>query len=326
MSRLSRGLLVLAVLGLALVPLFVAKVFYLQLLTKIMILAIFAMSLDLLVGFTGLVSLGHAAFYGLAAYVLVAVSPQYEAVSLWWSLPLAMAASALAALVIGFLVLRTSGVYFIMATLAFAQMLYSFFAESGVIGGSDGVYIYQKPDAAIFGVRLFDLERIGHFYYAALAAMLIVYALLRTMLGSLFGRVLVGIRDNEQRMRALGFATFRYKLAAFVIAGALAGLAGYLGAAQFGFVNPELLAWHRSGEVLVMVILGGMGSLAGPALGAFVLVLVEELFRDLTPHWLLPLGLFVIGAVLALPEGLAGLARPRRPKPAPEPSEAAADA
>ena len=326
MSRLSRGLLVLAVLGLALVPLFITKVFYLQLLTKIMILAIFAMSLDLLVGFTGLVSLGHAAFYGLAAYVLVAVSPQYEAVSLWWSLPLAMAASALAALVIGFLVLRTSGVYFIMATLAFAQMLYSFFAESGVIGGSDGVYIYQKPDAAIFGVRLFDLERIGHFYYAALAAMLIVYALLRTMLGSLFGRVLVGIRDNEQRMRALGFATFRYKLAAFVIAGALAGLAGYLGAAQFGFVNPELLAWHRSGEVLVMVILGGMGSLAGPALGAFVLVLVEELFRDLTPHWLLPLGLFVIGAVLALPEGLTGLARPRRPKPAPEPSEAAADA
>jgi branched-chain amino acid transport system permease protein len=237
-----------------------------------------------------------------------------------------MGASAAAAFVIGFLVLRTSGVYFIMATLAFAQMLYSFFAESGVIGGSDGVYIYQKPDASIFGLKLFDLERVGHFYYAALASMLLVYALLRAMLGSLFGHVLVGIRDNERRMRALGFRTVRYKLVAFTIAGALAGFAGYLGAAQFGFVNPEFMAWHRSGEVLVMVILGGMGSLVGPALGAFVLVLVEELFRDLTPHWLLPLGLFVICAVLALPEGLAGLVRPRSRGPAAEPSEAAADA
>src|SRR5918911_1986540 len=157
-----------AVVGLALAPL-AAGTFYLQLLTKIMILAIFAMSLDLLVGFAGLVSLGHAAYFGLASYVLVALSPQYEAANLWLTLPAAVGISALAALVIGFLVLRTSGVYFIMATLAFAQMLYAFFAESGVIGGSDGVYIYSKPDAAIFGVRLFDIERIGHFYYAALA-------------------------------------------------------------------------------------------------------------------------------------------------------------
>ena len=277
-----------------------------------MILGIFALSLNLLVGFTGLVSLGHAAFFGVAAYALVAFAPQYEAANLWWTLPAAVGVAAATALVIGFLVLRTSGIYFIMATLAFAQMLYRLFAEGGVIGGSDGVYIYAKPEAPIFGVKLFDLDRNLDFYYVALAALALVYLLLHVMLRSLFGRVLVGIRENEHRMRSLGFPTFRYKLAAFVIAGALAGLSGYLAAAQFGFVNPELLNWHRSGEVLMMVILGGMGTLFGPVLGAFGLVLAQELFSDLTRHWLLPMGLFIIFVVLALPDGLSGLLRGRR--------------
>src|ERR1700731_377410 len=146
-SSACRMLLVLVLAGLAVVVPLVAGTFYLQLLTKIMILAIFAMSLDLLIGFTGLVSLGHAAFFGIAAYVLVVLSPKYEAADLWTSLPAALAASAGTALVIGLFVLRTSGVYFIMATLAFAQMLYAFFADSGVVGGHDGVYIYTKPDA-----------------------------------------------------------------------------------------------------------------------------------------------------------------------------------
>jgi branched-chain amino acid transport system permease protein len=147
------------------------------------------------------------------------------------------------------------------------------------------------------------------------------------VLGSLFGRVLVGIRDNEHRMRSLGYPTFRYKLAAFVIAGGLAGLSGYLAAAQFGFVNPELLNWHRSGEVLMMVILGGMGRLYGAALGAFALVLLEDLFASLTTHWLLPMGCFVILAVLALPEGIAGLWRQGFPgRRAAEEEEAPADA
>src|SRR6266446_947590 len=296
-SSAFRILLVLVLAGLAVVPL-VAGTFYLQLLTKIMILAIFAMSLDLLVGFIGLVSLGHAAYFGLAAYVLVALSPPNEPANLWLSLPAAIAAASLAALVIGALVLRTKGVYFIMATLAFAQMLYSFFAESGVIGGADGVYIYWRPAAAIFGHKLFDLEATADFYYFALALMVLVYLLLRTILRSLFGQVLVGVRDNEQRMRALGYPTFRYKLAAFVIAGALAGLASYLSAAQFGFVNPEILNWHRSGEVLVIVVLGGMGTLLGPAIGAFVLVLLQDFISGLTTHWLLPMGLFVIAVVL----------------------------
>ena len=137
--------------------------------------------------------------------------------------------------------------------------------------------------------------------------MALVYLLLRTVLHSLFGQVLVGIRDNEQRMRALGYPTFRYKLAAFVVVGALAGLAGYLPAAQFGFVNPEILNWHRSRGVLVIVVLGGMGTLLGPAIGAFVLVLLQDFISGLTTHWLLPMGLFVIAVVLALPDGIAGL-------------------
>lgn len=307
--------LVVVVIALALLPLVVGT-FYLQLLTKIMILAISAMSLDLLVGFAGLVSLGHAAFFGIGAYVLVAMSPQYDGASLWLTLPAAIAAASLAALAIGALVLRTTGVYFIMATLAFAQMLYSFFAESGAIGGADGVYIYVKPEAAIFGMKLVDLESATDFFYVALAAMMSGYLFLRIVLGSLFGRALVGIRDNEQRMRSLGYPTFRYKLAAFVISGGLAGLAGHLAAAQFGFVNPEILNWHRSAELLIFVVLGGMGTLIGPAMGTFVMVLLQDFIAGLTTHWLLPMGVFVIAAVMALPDGLAGLLRLRPRMPA----------
>lgn len=289
-----------AALALAIFP-FVGGTFYLQLVTKIMIMAIFAMSLDLLVGYTGLVSLGHAAYFGLGAYALWLLSPQYEASPLWLSLPAAVALAGIAALVIGIFVLRTTGIYFIMATLAFAQMLYAFVSESGLFGGSDGVYVYMKPDAV-----LIDLEETRQFYWFVLGLMAATFLLLRMVLASPFGQVIVGIRANERRMRALGYPVFRYKLASFVIAGAFAGLAGYLAAAQFGFVNPELLGWHRSGDALMMVILGGMGSLIGPVLGAFALVLLQELFSDLTKHWLLPMGGFVVGAVLLLPEGLSG--------------------
>jgi branched-chain amino acid transport system permease protein len=189
-----------------------------------------------------------------------------------------------------------------MATLAFAQMLYAFVSESELFGGSDGVYVYMKPDAV-----LIDLEETRGFYWLVLGLMVASYLALRIVLASLFGQVVVGIRTNERRMRALGYPTFRYKLASFVIAGAFAGLAGYLAAAQFGFVNPELLGWHRSGDALMMVILGGMGSLYGPVFGAFVLVLLQELFSDLTKHWLLLMGGFVVAAVLLLPQGLSGV-------------------
>ncbi len=315
MARRPALMPLLLLIGLAALLAFpsLAGKFYLQLFSKIMIMAIFAMSLDLLVGCTGLVSLGHAAFFGVGAYTLLVLSPPYQAASLWLSLPAALAVAALAALVIGFLVLRSSGVYFIMATLAFTQMLFYYVTGSKTLGGSDGAYIYVRPDAAVFGFKPFDLARPVHYYYLVLVAMIATFVLLRVLLRSPFGHAIQGIRVNERRMRALGFATFRYKLASFVIAGAFAGLAGYLDAAQFGFVNPELFGWRQSGIVLMMVILGGMGTLYGPVLGAFALVLLQEVLADQTRHWLLPMGLFIILAVLALPNGLGGLiARVRR--------------
>ena len=281
--------------------------FYLQLVSKIMIMAIFAMSLNLLVGCTGLVSLGHAAFFGVGAYTLMLLSPQYAAASLWLSLPAAVIAAAVAALVIGLLVLRSSGVYFIMATLAFTQMFFYYVTGSKVLGGSDGASIYVRPDAALFGIAPFRLADPGHFYYVVLVLMAGTYLALRVLLRSPFGHAIQGIRVNEHRMRSLGFPTFRYKLLSFVIAGALAGLAGYFDAAQFGFVNPDLFGWRLSGIVLMMVILGGMGTLYGPILGAFALMAVQETLSDLTKHWLLPMGLFIILAVLLLPNGIGGL-------------------
>ncbi|HYM03019.1 MAG TPA: branched-chain amino acid ABC transporter permease [Stellaceae bacterium] len=305
-NRLLQLLLLVCLAALLAFPALAGK-FYLQLFGRIMIMAIFAMSLDLLVGFTGLVSLGHAAFFGVGAYALLLTSPQYAAASLWLSLPVALAAAALAAVAIGLLVLRSSGVYFIMATLAFTQMFFYFATGSKALGGSDGAYIYGKPDTSIAGVSLLDLAPAANFYYLVLAFLVATYVLLRVILRSPFGHAIRGIKANEHRMRSLGFPTFRYKLASFVIAGTLAGLAGYLDAAQFGTVNPDLFGWRQSGIVLMMVILGGMGTLYGPIFGAFALVLLQDFLADQTKHWLLPMGLFIILAVLLLPRGIAGL-------------------
>jgi branched-chain amino acid transport system permease protein len=290
-------LLGLGLAALIALPFFAGK-YDLDLTTKIMIMAMFALSLDLLVGFAGMVSLGHAAFFGVGAYSLYLMSPEYGAASLFVSLPVAIISAGLVALVIGLLVLRSSGVYFIMVTLAFGEMFYYYAMGARWLGGSDGAYIYQRPAAPI------DLGKGHAFYYLVLIFLVATYTLLRVILGAPFGRALRGIRGNEHRMRSLGFATPRYKLLAFVIAGALAGLAGYFDAAQFGVVNPELFDWRLSGSVLMMVILGGMGTLDGPIIGAIVLVSLENFLGDLTTHWLLPMGLFIIGAVLLLPHGL----------------------
>jgi branched-chain amino acid transport system permease protein len=313
MSARAAGLLLLAIALCALVALpFVAEKFYVQFATKLLVMAIFAASLNLLVGYAGLVSLGHAAFFGVAGYLLALTTPQYEAAGFWSSLAIAVGGAALLAGAIGALVLRTSGVYFIMATLAFAQMLYFVFHDTGLAGGSDGIYIYVRPVAEIAGWRPFDLENFLHLYFVVLALFLLALFFLRTLVRSPFGHVLAGIRVNEHRMRALGFATFRYKLVCFVIAGALAGLAGYLSALQFGVVNPEMLGWHMSGSALMMVILGGMGTLLGPLFGAAAMMLLELGFQSLTKHWQLLMGSVIVLVALSLPNGLAGLAWPRR--------------
>lgn len=304
--RLTPILMVLCLAALVAFP-GIADKFYLQLFGKIMIMAIFAMSLDLLVGFTGLISLGHAAFFGVGGYMLWLLSPEYAPANLWISLPLAIAAAAMAALVVGFLVLRSSGVYFIMATLAFTQMFFYYVTGAKALGGSDGANIDSKPVARILGHLPFNLAHADDFYYVMLGLLVAIFLLLHVILRSPFGRVIVGIRSNEQRMRSLGFPTFRYKLASFVLAGAIAGLAGYFNAAQFGFVSPELFGWRLSGDVLMMVILGGSGTLYGPVLGAFALVLLQDRLTDMTKHWLLPMGLFIILAVLLLPRGIGGV-------------------
>jgi branched-chain amino acid transport system permease protein len=228
------------------------------------------------------------------------------------SLPLAAGAAALAALAIGALALRTSGVYFIMVTLAFAQMLYFVFHDTKIAGGSDGVYIYVRPVADLFGWKPFSLENFAHFYYLTLALAVVVFVALTVVLRSPFGRVIAGIRVNEHRMRSLGYATFRYKLVCFAIAGGLAGIAGYLAAAQHGNVNPDMLGWHLSGNGLMMVILGGMGTLAGPVLGAFAMLVLEIVFQGVTKHWQLLMGGFIVLVALFLPAGLVGLASARR--------------
>ena len=304
MSGARRILPLLALLVLLLLPALAGK-FYVELVAKIMIMAVFAMSLDLLVGVTGLVSLGHAAFFGLASYVVALAAPdKYTAASLWTSLPLAVAASALLALAIGALALRTRGVYFIMVTLAFSQMVYFVFHDTKLGGGSDGTYLYAKPEARLGDWSVVNFDDSTQFYYAMLFLLLLVFAFLRMLLASRFGRALSGIRSNEQRMRALGFNTYAYKLGAFTIAGAIAGVAGYFAAIQFGFVNPEMLSWHQSANVLLMVILGGLGNLFGAIVGAFAFVLLQDVFSSLTKHWLLLMGGFVIAAVMLLPGGL----------------------
>jgi branched-chain amino acid transport system permease protein len=308
----TRAVLLLGALLLAAFPL-VGSTFYIQLGAKIMIMAIFAMSLDLLVGHTGLVSLGHAAYFGLAAYMLALITPKYEAASLWLTLPVAIVAAAAAALVIGFLVVRTGGVYFIMVTLAFAQMLYSLFHDTKLGGGSDGIYINIRPELTMGSIKPLDLEHPVQFYYLVLMFMLGVYAFLNRLRCAPFGRALAGIRANENRMRSIGYPVFGYKLGAFVLAGALAGLAGYLAACQFGFVNPEILAWHQSGTVLMMVILGGMGRFHGAIIGAFAYILLQELlsasamFGAYAKHWQLAMGSLIVLIVLVLPRGLADL-------------------
>ena len=302
----SMAFKLLALVGLACVPLAGAD-FYTELIAKTLVMAIFAMSLDLLVGFTGLVSFGHAAYFGVAAYAVALLSPKYEAASLWYVLPASVGLAALAALVVGIFVLRTKGIYFIMVTLAFAQMFFYIFHDTPLGGGSDGLYLNVKPTAELGGFLPFDLDQPTHLYYFILAMLVLVYAFLARVLQSPFGRVLVGIKSNEHRMQSLGYVTFRYKLAAFALAGGLGGVAGFLYAVVFGFVTPELLSWHQSGNVLLMVILGGMGNLVGAVAGAFAFVAMQEVFSMWTKHWQLAMGLMIVAAVLFMPGGLSAV-------------------
>jgi branched-chain amino acid transport system permease protein len=293
--------------------------FYVDLAAKIMIYAIFALSLELLVGQTGLISFGHAAFFGIGAYAVALITAKLDAASLWIVLPVALLAAGLYALVVGALSLRTRGVYFIMITLAFAQMAFFVFHDTPLGGGSDGIYLYYKPALTIGSVTLIDFEKGQALYYATLACLVATFAFLAVLLRSRYGRALAGIKANEQRMRAAGFATYPYKLGAFVLGSMIASLAGVLFAMKDGVVNPELLVWNQSGIVLLMIILGGLGHLRGAMLGALVFTILQEVFQSealfgsFAKHWQLLLGLTIIFFVAVLPRGLiGGFARRRK--------------
>lgn len=281
--------------------------FMLEKLTLMLILALFAMSLDLLVGIVGLVSLGHALFFGLGAYTLALASPDFSPASMWWMLPLVIGVSACVGLIVGILVIRTKGIFFIMTTLAFGQMLYYFISTSQFAGGTDGVFIMFRPSLTIGDTTLVDLDNPYSFFYFCLGMLLVGYLFLRWLTRSYFGQVLDGIHDNEHRMQALGYATSGYKLIAFVIAGVMAAIAGMLAAMQYGFANPAQLGWHTSGEVLMMLILGGMGTIFGPILGAFAYEILLFVYEHATTHWPILMGLTIIVAVLVLPRGIAGV-------------------
>lgn len=287
-----------------------------SLFSRILIYALAAASLDLMLGFGGMVSLGHAAFFGMGAYVVcilsahafevtpvltwpVVLSGQENAIIAW---PAAVLVSAAAAAVIGALSLRTSGMHFIMITLAFSQMLYYFFVSLEAYGGDDGISLYARN-------RLpgLDLSSDCQFYYTCLTLLALFLFFSHRMMRARFGMVIRGCKENERRMRSLGFATFRYRLVCFIIAGAGAGLAGALIANQTEYVSPGLMHWTRSGQILVMVLLGGMGTLLGPVLGAATLLLMEEILSIYTEHWMVVLGPFLILVVLFAKQGIYGL-------------------
>ena len=307
MSNRFQTILMTLLLVAAIALPFMASTYYVQFIGKAFIMGMLAMALNLVVGHGGLVSLCHGAFFGLSGYVLAMTTPKYDAASLLWTLPLAMLAAAAAALVIGALALRTRGIYFIMVTLAFGEMLFFFFHDTKVAGGSDGAFINTKPEIALLGTQLLDLDKPVAFYFVVLTCLVAVIALLTVIVRSPFGHALAAARDNERRARALGFPIFRIRLIAFVISGALAGLAGYLAAAQFGFVAPQMLGWHVSATVLVMVLIGGLRSVTGPLVGALVLIALEEVLKASTDYWKLVEGLVIIAIVIALPGGVRQL-------------------
>jgi branched-chain amino acid transport system permease protein len=303
-SRARRATLAAGFLGLALVPvvaLVANQPFYLDLFRRIMIFAIAAVSLDLILGFGGMVSFGHAAYLGLGAYA-VAIPAFYGIDSGLVQWTLAMALSGAVALVIGAVSLRTSGVSFIMITLAFAQMLYYLGISITAWGADDGMRLARRSQ---FG--LLDLTNPYAFYYVVLGVLVALLWLGHRLIHARFGTVVRAARSNEARMQAIGFSTFRYKLAAFVIAGAVCGLAGALLANQTEYLTPSYMHWTRSGDIMVMVILGGMGTLFGPVLGAIALLLLEDLLSAWTVHWQVVLGPLLVLVVLYGRGGLYGL-------------------
>jgi branched-chain amino acid transport system permease protein len=278
------------------------QTYYIDLVRRMLILSLAAISLNLILGYGGLVSFGHAAYLGIGAYS-VGIMSFYGVASGWLQWPLAIGASALVALAIGAVSIRTSGVYFIMITLAFTQMLYYLGISLAEFGGDDGMRLKARSQFT----GLVDLRDPVAFYYLALALMLVSVFLVYRIVNSRFGMVLRAAKSNDARTRAIGFSPYPYRLAAFVIAGAMCGLAGALYANHTSYITPGLMSWQQSGDLMFMVILGGMASTAGPVLGTFALLLIEEILKGWTEYWQVVLGPLLVLSVIFFKRGLAGM-------------------
>lgn len=295
----------LVLAGLVLLPLYShwsGDIFALTLFTRIVILALAAVSLNLIMGYGGMMSFGHAAYLGIGGYA-VGILAQEGIGSGFIQWPVAISASALYGLVVGALSLRTRGVYFIMITLAFAQMAYYVASGLARYGGDDGLTIYKRSDFA----GLINLSDRVQFYYLCLACLFGVVFLVWRIVNSRFGLVVQGLRSNEQRMQAIGFPAKRYRLACFVISGMMCGLAGALLATNTDFVSPAMMYWTRSGDLMVMVILGGMGTLFGPVVGAVVYLVLEEVLSQITEYWAIIMGPLLLLVVLFGRGGILGM-------------------
>jgi branched-chain amino acid transport system permease protein len=288
-------------LVLPLIAYFTGNTFYLDFATRIVCLSFAAVSLNLILGFGGMISFGHAAFIGIGAY-MVGIPAYHGFESGWLHFPLAMLVSALFALVTGAVCLRTKGVYFIMITMAFAQMAYYFFLSLEEYGGDDGLTIYNRSI-----LNIIDIENKVVLFLLAYAVLVAgIYAVYR-IVNSRFGMVVRGCQSNEARMKALGYNTYAYRLTAYVIAGTMCGLAGALLGNFQSFISPDMMGWTRSGELMFMVILGGTGTLFGPVFGAVAFLVIEEILSAFTTYWALPFGILLILSVLFIKGGLSGL-------------------
>ncbi len=270
---------------------------------RTMIWAIAAISLNLILGFGGMVSFGHAVYLGIGAYS-VGILTYYEITNGWIQLLTAIVACAVISLIFGAISLRTRGVYFIMITMALAQMLYFLAISAEEYGSDDGLVIYDRSD---FGLALFDLNDKLTLYYSILVVLVLCLFLVSRLVGSRFGRVIRGAKANEERMLVIGYPVYRYRLVCFVIAGVMAGIAGFLSANVESFVSPDMMHWTRSGELIFMVVLGGMATLFGPLAGAMAFWLLSEFLPRLTEHWHLIFGPLLILVVLYARNGIYGL-------------------
>ncbi|MFT7571529.1 MAG: branched-chain amino acid transport system permease protein [Paracoccaceae bacterium] len=305
LSKLKLWILIVSFLILAALPMiteYIDEPFYIDLMARVMIFSIAAMSLDFILGYGAMISFGHALYLGLGTYA-VGVMAHYELTNGWLQLLVCISGTAFIAFILGLISLRTSGIYFIMITFALAQMFYFLGISLEAFGGDDGLPIDTRSEFFSF----FDLNEAWNMYYLILGTMTVTAIVLWKVINSRFGMVVRGSHSNDARMQAIGFPTMKYRLAAFVIAGVVCGLAGFLLGNLTEFLTPEYMHWFRSGELMIMVMVGGMGTLFGPLFGAFAYLMVEDFLANFTEYWQFYFGPMLILLVLFAKQGLWGM-------------------